>query len=65
MDDLFINLQKYKVNEHNSPMENFFTEIFAYLLNNNKEYCARIIALFSDSKIVVSKKFDIKTQVHH
>ena len=30
--DLFVNLFKYKESEKNSPLENYLTELFAYIL---------------------------------
>jgi hypothetical protein len=47
--NLLINLQKYRPREYTNPMENFFSEILAYILNNEKELLSKFCNLFGYS----------------
>ena len=62
--DLFINLSKYKPTENVTPLENFTTELFVYvlkdLLKNNKPLAIEILKLFEINK--VEQIINIKTQ---
>lgn len=62
--DLFINLSKYKPTVNVTPLENFTTELFVYILKdilkNNKPLAIEILKLFEINK--VEQIINIKTQ---
>ena len=61
MNNLFVNIQKYRPRENTNPKENFFTEILAFILNKDKDLFKNFISLIGlDYSIETSS---INTQV--
>lgn len=62
-DNLFINIQKYRPRESLNPRENFFTEIFAFILNKDRELVSKFLKLIDLSNEINDIK--VNTQVVH
>lgn len=69
--DLFINLSKYKPSQYVTPLENFTTEVFVYILKNlldTKSFAAtKILDLFgikNPDKIIISTQTEYKVGEH-
>ena len=69
--DLFINLSKYKPSQYVTPLENFTTEVFVYILKNlldtNPSAATEILNLFgikNSDKIIISTQTEYKVGEH-
>lgn len=69
--DLFINLPKYKPSQYVTPLENFTTEVFVYILKNlldtNPSAATEILNLFgikNSDKIIISTQTEYKVGEH-
>ncbi len=69
--DLFINLSKYKPSQYVTPLENFTTEVFAYILKNlldtTPSAATEILDLFgikNSDKIIISTQTEYKVGEH-
>ena len=68
MTDLFTNLFKYLPSETVSPIENYLTEIFAYILKNSKLFRDNFFETFIIEDLTIKnkvKKEHILTQVYY
>lgn len=69
--DLFINLSKYKPSQYVTPLENFTTEVFVYILKNlldtKSSAATEILDLFgikNPDKIIISTQTEYKVGEH-
>jgi hypothetical protein len=65
MDDLFSRLFRYLPTEKSSPLENYLTEIFAYLLKKSEAFKSNFFGLIGigEAEINTISENDIQTQV--
>jgi len=63
MDNLFINIQKYRPRVNNNPKENFFTEILAFILKQDKKLLEKFVRKLGFSDNI--RNLTIETQVFH
>lgn len=61
MENFLINIQKYRPREDNNPQENFFTEIFSFILSKDKELVSQLLKLIGLSDEINTYK--VKTQI--
>lgn len=66
MENLFINIQKYRPRIKINPKENFITEIFAFILKNNPDLFREFIKFINLPEFTgVVNNYNIKTQSKH
>jgi len=64
--DLLVSLRKYNTTAKKNPVENFITESFAWMLNNNKDFSITFLNYLSN-KLDIKENFEThswKTQVN-
>ena len=63
MENLLVNIQKYRPRENQNPKENFFTEILAFILNRDKNLLSDFVKLLGFSEEI--KTYNTTTQTTH
>ena len=65
MDNLFVNIEKYRPREGNNPKENFFTELLSFILRNDPILLVGFAKKFGLGNLTSKKPITLLTQSSH